>query len=465
MDDLPPDRIAAIETLVTDWMTEGDIPGTSVVLVDETGERYAEGFGARDLETNAPATPETLYGMGSITKSMTALAIVQLADAGHLSLADPVDEFLDHFDDVPGEPITIAELLSHSSGMPGFDPGILAQTFEGRPAMVADESDRERFVRASSEWRVTDQDRFLYYNTGYDLLGRVIEVTDGRQYGTYVREEILDPLGMARSTFDGDSIATDDDAMTGYRPGATAPEPTSFPVDELIHPSGGLVSSARELGRYVRAMLTDGSLDGNRVVPPGKLDRLHRGRILRQRYLDGTEERYGYGWMRQPFLDNELVGHGGSLIVSTAYAGFLDADGLGIVVACNTTPDIHPADLGMAVLARATGNEATAVPAFALREKCESVVGTYESYRGDLTVTVQREEGGVELSFNGPLVDGERIAYPTSLSTEKYRFTFVDGVGARSLVEFDPAGTRALLYFERHRFRRQETGVRDQSPS
>lgn len=115
---------------------------------------------------------------------------------------------------------------------------------------------------------------------------------------------------------------------------------------------------------------------------PGTLERLQRGRAVRQTFLDGTDEEYGYGWMRQPLVDDEVVGHDGSIFVSTAYAGFLEDAGLGVVLACNTTAEPHPADVGQAVLAIATGHDAMAVPAFALRRKCEAVTGTYESFRG-----------------------------------------------------------------------------------
>lgn len=73
------ERVRAVESLVDDWVHDADVPGASVVVVDEAGELYAEGFGARDLASNAAATPDTLYGMGSVTKSVTALAVLQLA--------------------------------------------------------------------------------------------------------------------------------------------------------------------------------------------------------------------------------------------------------------------------------------------------------------------------------------------------------------------------------------------------
>jgi len=459
MANLSGDRVRAIESLVTEWMREEEVPGVSLVLVDEDGERYAEGVGARDLETNAPATPDTLYGVGSISKSVTALAVAQLADAGGLSLDDAVDDYVDHFAETSGEPITIAGLLSHTSGMPAAEAGVLDQALEGRPAGIADADDYERHLRDAGEWRVTGEDRFMYFNAGYDVLGRVIENVDGRRYATYVREEVLEPLGMERSTFHPEPFEDDDDAMTGYLDGEDTPEPTPFPFEELIHPSGGLVSSVRELGRFLRAAMADGELEGSRVASPGTFERLQRRRVRWQTYLDGREEEYGYGWIAQPLVGDRVVGHGGSIGVSTAYAGYLEDERLGVAIACNASAMPHPGDVGMAVLALATGHDRTAVPAFALEEKCEAVTGTYESFGGRTTATVERAEGGVSLSISGGWMGDELVAYPTSLSADDYAFEAVGILGEVIPVEFDVGGDRVDLFFQRHRFRRAAPGA------
>lgn len=456
MADLSARQVARIEGLVTDWLSDNDVPGLSVVIVDADGERYAEGFGARDVESNAPATPATLYGMGSITKSVTALAIVQLAEAGDLSVDDPVDEYVDHYADTPGDPITIYDLLTHTSGMPSTSPGLLEQALEGFPAGVSDQRDRERFVRASTEYRTTGGDRFFYYNTGYNVLGEVIETVDGRGYSEYVEEEIFEPLGMHRSTFDGERLDEMEDAMTGYRPGGEdePPEPSPFPIDELERPSGGLIASVRELSRFLRAMMTDGTLDGERVCSAESVEQLQQGRTVRQTFLDGTDQQYGFGWMREPLGDDEVVGHGGSILVSTAYAGHLAETRSGVVLACNSTGAPHAGELGQAVLAIANGGDETAVPAFALEQKCEAVTGTYEAFREEYRVDVERAGGGLSLTLEGDVVSDQFQAFPVTLDPDDHEFYTVTGAGARLPVEFDLEGEHDDLYYSRARFRR-----------
>lgn len=455
---LDDDTVRAIESLVTEWAHENDVPGASVVLVDADGELYAEGFGARDLESNAPATPDTLYGMGSISKSVTALAVAQLAEAGSLSVDDPVEEYVDHYDEAPGDPITVRELLSHTSGMPASRPGVLEQSLAGYPAGVADEADRERFVRASTDRRDVDGDRFMYYNTGYDVLGRVIEAVDGRRFAAYVREEVFEPLGMERATYHRADVEAEEDRMTGYEPaeGDDPPEPTAFPFEELIYPAGGLVASPRELSRFVRAAMTDGTLDGGRLCSPEWIERCQRQRAVRQRFLNGAEEGYGFGWMRHSIAGDEAVGHGGSILVSTAYAGFLADAEIGVVVACNTTADPHPIEVGLGCLALAVGGDRTDVPALALQEKCGAVAGEYEAFRGDPSATVEADGGALSVEVSSDLGGRELAAFPETLDPDDHSFYTVTGAGARVPVEFDLGCEPADLFFQRHRFQRTE---------
>lgn len=461
MPEIAAETVRDIESLVTDWLNENDVPGASVVVIDEDDELYAEGFGARDVETNAPATPETLFGMGSITKSVTALAVLQLDEAGALSIEDPVDEYVDHYADAPGDPVTIEELLSHTSGMPASPMGAIEQALEGYPSGVADESDLERFVRDSTAFRATDEERFFYYNTGYDMLGQIIEAVDGRSYAEYVDEEIFEPLGMDRATFDPDVLDDDADAMTGYRPGGDdePPEPEPFPLDDLERPAGGLIASVRELARFLRAMMTDGSVGSNRVCSTDTVDRLQAGRAVRQTFLDGTDQEYGFGWIRQPVGTDEVVGHGGSILVATSYAGYLVDARLGVAVACNTSAEPHTGELGNAILALLSDQEVTAVPAYALKEKCEAVTGTYEAFREKFTVSVERDGGGLSVTFESGLFDEQLRVFPATLDPNDYEFYTVTGAGVRAPLEFDLDGEQADLYYARHRVRRTAPGT------
>lgn len=167
--DLPDDRIDAIETFVGDWLAEERMPGASVTVTTDEDLAYAGGFGSRDLAENDPATAETVYGVGSVTKSFTALAILQLVERGLVALDDPVADHLDV--DLPGKADpTLHELLTHSSGVPslGTSSALIArQAGIGETGLPL--GDREDFYRhlASADGEVAPAgDRFMYCNTG-----------------------------------------------------------------------------------------------------------------------------------------------------------------------------------------------------------------------------------------------------------------------------------------------------------
>ena len=447
-----------IESFVSEWLHDADVPGASVALVDGDEVVFADGFGARDLETNEAATADTLYGFGSITKSFTALAVMQLVEDGTLSVDDPVNAYVPHLEEVPGDPITVEELLTHTSGMPSDGSAVVLIGRHTDEATVAGGlgdggDDFRRYVQDASDDRVTDDERFFYYNSGYTVLGEVVAAVDGRPYEQYVREEIFEPLGMDRSTFERDPFAADDDAMTPYCTEEDGHRASDFPFDPGLYAPGGLVSSVTEMTRYLRAMMTDGSFDGGSVCDPESVEELQAPRTTRRRDLDGSKQQYGYGWMRKELAGDELVGHGGSVSVSTAYLGFLKDAGLGVAVSCNTTANPHPSSLGAAVLAIAAGEDPTAVGTYALREKAEAVSGRYESYRDVLAAEVEQAGGGLTLTLTYRLGEEELPLLPESLDPDDHRYYTVLGSGARIPVEFDLSGEQADLFYQRWRLR------------
>lgn len=446
-----------VEAFVDDCMIDDDLPGMSVALVSEEDVLYADGFGARDLSENAPMTPDTLYGVGSCTKSFTALAVMQLAEDGALDIADPVSDYVSTYDDAPGAPITLRDLLCHGSGMPSdaMAAALISRYVTDEPTAtpLSDSDDFARHVERSLDARVVERDEpFFYYNSGYTVLGEVIEAASGKPYRTYVREEILAPLGMSRSTFDEEAVEADEDAMTGYYEDDGELTEGAFPHDRLIDAPGGLLSSVRELANYLRMQLNGGTFDDARLATEESVAAMHAPATTRETRLDGTTQEYGYGWMSQDFLDDRLVGHGGSISVSTGYVGFLAEAGLGVAVGCNTSSSVHPMYVGPAILAIASGDDPTAVPFFALREKTEAVAGTYESHRGLVEATVERNGATLTLS----MADQQYGLHPTSTDADDLTFETVTPSGGSASVEFEESGDGLDLFFERWRLRRTD---------
>ena len=446
---LAEDRRDAVEPFVADWLTDESVPSAGVALVDGDDVVYADGFGARDLESNAPASAETMYGVASVTKSFVATSVLQLESDGHLDLDDPVTEHVDYFSEL-ADPPTVHELLSHTSGMPsdGASVALIARLVDGGGAATAplsSDADVRRNVRQSVGERA-DGDRFFYYNTGYTVLGELVEAVDGRPFPEYVADEVLAPLGMHRSVVRADP-ADYDDAMTPYLADDGDLQRSSFPV-KGVGAAGGLLSSAADLATYLKFAM-HGDED---VLPDSRRERALESHATRGELLDGTEKRYGYGWMRRSFLGDELIGHSGSLGVSSAYVGFLEEAELGVAVAANADPDVHPTYVGKALLALLRGTDPDdVVPFYALRAKCQRVAGRYESYRSAMAAVVEASGGELDVTLETALGEESLTAFPESMDGDDRSFYTVGAGGERVPLTFETADGGLDCYYQRWR--------------
>lgn len=173
-----------VEAYVFEKMRKTHLPGLSIAAVKDGEVVYARGFGFRDVESGAAMTPQTRVGIGSVTKSFTALAIMMLVEEGKISLDDPVDKFVPMMLRPLGEPVRIWHLLTHSSGIPAlayaeaFIRHVIGEEATWLP--IASVDDLKAFMSDAEGWAVAKPgERFFYLNEGYLLLGRIIEVASG----------------------------------------------------------------------------------------------------------------------------------------------------------------------------------------------------------------------------------------------------------------------------------------------
>uniref|UniRef100_UPI0025C621ED serine hydrolase n=1 Tax=Halovivax sp. TaxID=1935978 RepID=UPI0025C621ED len=435
--ELDPETKRRVEEFVGDWLVDANVPGASLAVVRDDELVYASGFGSRDLETNEPATAETLYGVASVTKSFAATAICLLEERGELSVEDPVTDYLDEVA-IRGEdgPFTLHDLLSHSSGLPTLrTSSVLLYRLTGVEEHGIPLGDREDFYRhlngAQEEIAGPRGERFMYSNAGYNLLGDVVEAVSGTPFDRFVEAEILRPLGMERATFDPDALEGED-AMTPYALEDGEPEAVPFPHRPVSYAAGGLIASVEELTRYLRMQANGGSLDGVDLVSADALARAHTG------YVERADSEYGYGWGRSEFLGRTLIGHGGSLGVASSYVGFTEDGEYAIAMAANATPAPTPPTVAKGVLAILEGEEPTeTVPYFARDERFDELTGEYESYRGITAATVERRGAVLELTVEGALGDQTLTLLPTDPEDPGYEFEVPTMMGARRSAEFE----------------------------
>lgn len=452
MSELGPAVRERIDDLLFDVARDSAVPAISAAVVDadvdDSGATYATGVGSRDLADNRPATPETLYGVGSCTKSFAALAITQLVDDGHLDYDDAVTDYVDV--DVPDD-VTLHQLLTHSSGYPSL---AVSEALIGRYCDIEESGvplgDREDFhahVANARDERATPGDRFMYANTGYYLLGHVIEAVDGRTFAEYAAEELLGPLGMDRATFDVEAVRDAEDSLTPYLVDDETPEESALPDRDLGAAPGGLYAPVTELADYLRLQLACGELDDTRLVSEAGLARAHEG------HVETPSGPYGYGWRRSEVLGTDVVGHGGSIAVSTAFVGFAPAENVAVALGANAAGDIPMAAVGKAIVAALAGEDPYETPYFARRERYQQYVGDYESYRGIRTASVEQQGRFLELEFQDGFGQSVTLV-PEDGTGEDGSFWTLTADGQSDPVEFVSTDDGFDLFYERWRLHR-----------
>lgn len=412
------------------WLGREAVPGISLAAFDADGLLHAAGLGARDVAARDPATPDTRYAVGSLAKPPTAVAVLRLVESGAVSLSDAVDDHLPRpvLADAPGDPVTVGELLSHSSGMP--------RDFYAHRENLAGREDRLRHVAAAAGQRRTDRERYAYYNSGFVLLGELVESVDGRPHPEYVDEEVLEPLGMDDSGFDP-SLLDAEDAMTGYRPSDEGFEPASNVARDIAQAgaSGGFVSTATDLARLGRWFLNGGELDGARPLDPSLVSAMTEYQSPVLETTRGARAGYGYGIERTDFLGGTLLEHPGSLLFSGGYLGCLPERGIGVALAYNST-GFSWMSVGRGALAIACGEDPTeTVRMLAVADAVDSVTGCYTSHNDAASATVEEGPiGTVRVDPPGPMEPF--TASPDEVSGPDSTFSAERGDGHRWTLAF-----------------------------
>lgn len=245
---------------------------SGVVLAARDGQvLFQGGFGMADAERGVPNTPQTVFRLGSITKQFTAMAILLLAADGKLSLEDPACRYLDNCPPA-WAPITIRHLLTHTSGLPNYTDFDDFDATEGQPATPAQLIARFRDLPLNFA-PGTD---YSYCNSGYVLLGAIIERVSGESYESFLTRRIFGPLGMEHTGYDHDPLG-----ISGRAIGYVSPGDRAAPLDlTTLFAAGALSSTVGDLLKWDRA------LAAGRLLPPA----------LQQAMFTPFRNDYGYGW-------------------------------------------------------------------------------------------------------------------------------------------------------------------------
>jgi D-alanyl-D-alanine carboxypeptidase len=325
-----PRVVRTIDSLATAALRDGPIAGLSVAVVRGSDTLVMKGYGYADLEHDVAATAHTVYRIGSITKEFTAAAVMQLVEQGRIGLDDSLAK---HLPDVPAawRPVTIRQLLNHTSGIRSYTSAGPKWAAVRRLDMSPDSI--LGLVRGDT-LDFAPGTRWLYNNSGYMLLGLVIEKVSGRPYGEYVTERLFTPLGLS-STLYCESRPLIKHRADGYEPVGNRFVNAEFL--SMTHPfsAGALCSSVRDLVKWQRA------LAGGRVVSAASYGRMSTPDTVR----GGRRLNYGFGLMADTLGSHRMVYHGGGINGFVSDAAHFAEDSLTVVVLSNTLPS-NPAALG-----------------------------------------------------------------------------------------------------------------------
>ena len=371
---LPEENLSPVRDRLQTHLSRAEILGFSgSVLVAHGDDILVEaGYGLADREHKLTNRGETLFDIGSITKLFTAIAILQLEEAGKLSTEDTL---ADYFPDVPGEMagITLDLLLYHRAGLIDF----IGSDFE---TIDRDEMLQRLFV---SELLTEPGTEWSYSNVGYGVLAAVIELVSGQSYTSYISEQIFEPAGMADSGFYGDPRWLPEQVAHGYSLGQDSGAPTEWhnPQWGLVG-AGGIVSNGGDMLRWQQA------LHGGRLLSAAGLEKLMRPRLNMGNFGNIVIwEIYGAGIAQFPDGRRLLATTGGSDSGFMAdYRYYLD-DELTIIVMTNST-DVEAPEISRALADIVLNDAETTLPA--LSADAAPDIEVLEKYAGDYEL----ESGG-----------------------------------------------------------------------
>jgi len=417
-------EVLAAQRLFSAWM-EGQIayrglPGIAVGVVSDQQLVWAKGYGFANVQAKLPMTPATRFRMASHSKLFTATAIMQLREQGKLRLDDPVSTYLPWFKAQPAGdddgPITIEQLLSHSSGLQR-EAGDHWTSYEFPTA------EELRTMFADRKAAFAPAVRWKYSNLAYSVAGMVVEAVSGLSWADYLQRNIFDPLSMQASSVDRDV------------PGLAVPYARRMPdgtreVLPFVDARGmaaatGLTSTVEDMARFVSAQFRKGPRGGANILSSGSLREMHRVRSVENNWTSGT----GIGFSISRVNDRTFVGHGGGYPGNTTQTLIQLDDKVGVIVLTNTN-DSNPSDIArqlMLTVGQAVARVAVGKPVVVAWDPTWArFAGLYRGRGGDSQVVLMHERL-VLITPNGTSVENPITLVP--LGEGRFRFTAPTGGG------------------------------------
>ena len=324
----PPADLQELDKRLESVFEQGKIPGASVALIENGEIVFAKGYGFADKAQHLPATADTPFRAGSISKGVTAIAVMTLVEQGKLSLDAPLATLVPevHFTN-PWEntdPVRLVRLIEHTTGWPDIGTRILARDEPDWSVSQGVQFASGDFV---SRWK---PGRFMAYNNaGPAVAAMAVEKVSGASFDDYARDAVLRPMGMATADF---GLPAD---LAAKLAKSYADDGTVTPYQHIVlKPAGSLTVSARELAQLVRFYVGRGTVDGRQILSPQSVDRIERGESNLGAKA-GFANSYGLGNSLLPDKGVAFRGHNGSIDSFTSVLGYNARSKSGYVLMAN----------------------------------------------------------------------------------------------------------------------------------
>ncbi len=322
-----------IERLLVDWKS----PGCALAVIKDGEVILSRGYGYRDVEQQLPVDEETVFAIGSTSKAFTAVTAAILVDQGLLEWDTPVRSYMPDFDlwdSFAAERMTVRDLLSHRSGLPRYD-GVWYGSGFSRKELVQ----RLRHLKPNTDFRTT----FQYQNLMFTAAGYLVEKLSGQTWESFTQQNILDPLGMKRTSLEVEGIRSSENAARGYAANEKGFNQLSYCCLDNISPAGGVNSCLADLVKWLKIHLNDGEFNGQQIVSPENLAQTHTPTT----FIEGTYNRvlsvfseigpesYALGWFVHDYRGHRLLRHGGHIDGFSTQISFMPDMGAGVIVLSN----------------------------------------------------------------------------------------------------------------------------------
>jgi CubicO group peptidase (beta-lactamase class C family) len=328
---------AAIDKLVSETLKVWQVPGVAVAIVRDGEVVYLKGHGVREVGSKDAVTPDTVFPIASCTKAFTTTALAVLVDEGKMDWDDPVRRHVPYFhlsDPLADRAVTLRDLVCHRTGLRGHDLLWYRSTLTQEEVIR-----RVGLLPLDRPFRTA----FQYQSTMFTTAGFAVAAASGMPWADFVQKRLLDPLEMSSTRLTTSAAAKLADRASAHRINGVGQPDTMEPyVMDVPEPAGSVYSTARDLSKWVRFHLGDGTAAGKRLVSEKNLLQTHTPQIVLR--LEGDEKglhpetlqmSYGMGWVIQDYRGQLLVSHGGAIDGFRTHLTLVPRARLGIVLLNN----------------------------------------------------------------------------------------------------------------------------------